>query len=178
MRSALALAFLLALSTPARADADAYTPSAFRVYAGPAMWISTESSDTYAIGGTLAFQWHFDARRIFFLGGRAALLEDPRGIGSGYFGGFLDAEIGARPRLVQGRNGAFALVGSGGVGAGFIKCSCSVGPTGFSHFALRLGPAFDVGPFTMDALAGPTVLWNGDGAAGAIEVVVDLGARF
>lgn len=179
MRSVFALLFffaLLAVSTPARAD-DAYAPSRFRVYAGPALWVPFEISDVYAVGGTVAFQWYPEARRVFFVGGRAAILDDPQGIGSGYYGGFFDAEIGARPRLVTRGQSAFALVVSGGAGGLFIACSCSAPTQGYAHLALRAGVGFDAGAFTMDAL-GSVAMFASNGAAGTTEVVVELGARF
>ena len=179
MRSVHALLFfaLLAVSTPARAD-DAYAPSRFRVYAGPALWVPFYINDVYAIGGTVAFQWSFDARRVFFVGGRVAILEDPQGIGARYYGGIFDAEIGARPRLVTHGQSAFALVASGGAGGAFINCSCSAPTQGFAHLALRAGVGFDAGAFTMDALGGIALLANDTGFGGTTEVVVDFGARF
>ncbi len=67
---------------------------------------------------------------------------------------------------------------SGGVGGLFISCDCGAPTVGVVHMSLRAGLGFDLGAFTVDALAGPTLMWNGDGAAGAVDALVDLGVRF
>jgi hypothetical protein len=175
----LALLFFFALlgaSSPARAD-DAYVPSRFRVYAGPALWVPFQIGDVWAMGGTIAFQWYPEARRVFFVGGRAAILDDPRGIGARYYGGFFDAEIGVRPRIVTRGDSALAFVASGGAGGLFIACSCSAPPEGFAHLALRAGVGVDAGVLTMNMLGG-IAMYASNGAAGETEVVVELGARF
>ncbi len=172
---------LLTATSPARADGDANEPSRFRVYAGPILWVPFEANnfDIFALGGTVAFQYYPERHRVFFFGGRLAFLGDPQGIGYRYVGGFADAEVGVRPRLVaRGRN-AFALVLSGGVGGEFISAlGLAVPTTGFVHLSLRAGLGFDLGAFTMDAIAGPTMFANGDGAAGAVEALVEVGIRF
>src|SRR5438067_1162003 len=169
------------VSSRALADDDAYAPSAFRVYAGPILWVPFEANnfDIFAIGGTAAFQYYPERRRFFFFGARLAFLSDPQGLGHAYVGGFADAEVGFRPRLVVRRKSAFALVVSGGVGGGFITApGLAVTASGYVHASLRAGLGFDVGAFTMDATFGLAVLGNGDGAVGAAESLVEGGVRF
>jgi hypothetical protein len=174
---------LLTFASPALADGEASRasePSPFRVYAGPVFWVPffANNFDVFAVGGSAAFQYYPDRRRVFFVGGRLAFLSDPQGIGSGYFGGFADAEIGARPRLVESRHNAFTVVVAGGVGGMFIACPCSAPAQGYLHMSLRAGLGFDLGAFTMDALGGPAMFASGNGAGGAIETVVEVGVRF
>jgi hypothetical protein len=66
-----------------------------------------------------------------------------------------------------------------GAGAGFIDgLPFSPPPIGFAHLAARGGFGVDVGAFTMDALGGITMVANGTGASGAVEVILEGGARF
>src|SRR5580765_1526697 len=169
---AFAIALFVAPAT-ALAD-DAYEPSTFRIEAGPIFWVPfyAQNFDIYAIGGTVAFDAFLDKQRIFSVGGRLAFLGDPQGIGKGYVGGYADAEVGARPRLFARGKNAFALVLRAGFGAGFIDgLPFSPPVTSFVHLALRGGVAFDAGVFTMAALAGISMLGNGDGAGGAVEAL-------
>ncbi len=170
----------LTLSSTALADGDGYEPSRFRIYAGPALWVPfyANNFDVFAIGGTAAFQWYADSRRIVFIGGRLAFLGDPQGLGRGYVGGYVDGEVGVRPRLISNQRNALTVVVSGSAGGGFIQCPCSAPTIGDVHMSLRAGLGFDLGAFTMDALVGPTVLWNGDGASGAVETLLEGGLRF
>jgi hypothetical protein len=145
------------------------------------LWVPFEAHDfdIFAVGGTAAFQYFADRLRIFSVGGRLAFL-DARGYGDGFVAAFIDAEVSARPRLFARRASAFEIVLSAGAGAGFIAgvAVSSPPPTGMAHLAARGGLGFDVGAFTMDALAGVTTIANGGGASGAVEVLVEAGARF
>ncbi len=178
--AAIAVA-LLASSSSARADGETYEPSRFRVEVGPILWVPFETNDfdVYAIGATAAFQYFFDRNRVFFVGGRLAFLGDPGGLGAGYVGGFADAEVGARPRLIARGKNAFELVLGVGAGAGFIdNPSVSPPPSGFAHLSFRAGLGFDVGAFTMDVLGGLAMFGSSDGADGAVEALVEGGVRF
>ena len=169
MRSAVALLLLTLSST---AVADGYQPSQFRAYGGP---IAFAGSDIWGFGGTLAFQWYPEKHRVFFFGPRAAFLG---GALTGYngVGGFVDLELGIRPRLVASDRNAFAAILSASVGPAYLSCFCE---TQFwvVHVSARAGVGFDASAFTMNATGGIAVLGNA-GALAAAEVILDLGVRF
>ncbi len=154
-------------------------PSAVRIDAGHVLFVG--AYDLWGFGGTVSVHYAVGEQRIFFFGGRLALLGGGES-GYGGFGGFADADIGIRPRITAGRTGAFAIVFAGGVGGAFITSGALSSPfpsvLSFLHLALRLGPSFDIGAFTLDALAGPSLLVSGYGAGGALECVLEVGVRF
>ncbi len=161
----------------AQTESVTYKASAARIEGGPILFTA---GSLWGFGGTLGVHYAFGEQRLFFLGGRIALLG---GAASGYggFGGFADADIGVRSRITSGRMGAFALVTAGGVGGGFIASGALPNPSSpiaLFHLALRLGPSFDIGAFALDVLVGPTMIATSFGAAAALETILDLGVRF
>jgi hypothetical protein len=178
VRTSLSRACLFLALVPSLASAETqtptYKPSAARVEGGPILFAG--AYDLWGVGGNVSVHYALGEKRLVFVGGRIAFLG---GAESGYggYGGIADAEIGLRPRIVEGRAGAFAFVLAGGVGGAFIASNYLSSPVGFFHLAARVGPSFDIGAFALDVLAGPAMLANG-AAAGAFECVVDLGVRF
>ncbi len=167
---------LLAL-TPSLAFAQVedatYRPTAARVEAGAIVFAG--QGNLWGVGGTISAHYAIGEQRLFFFGGRLALLGGAES-GFGGFGGIADVDVGLRPRVVTGRTGAFAWVFALGVGGAFISEGHSA--LGLFHLTMRLGPGFDIGAFTLEALAGPAMLASDNGAAAAVECILDVGARF
>lgn len=157
----------------AQAETTTYRPSAARVEAGSIVY--TAVGNLWGVGGTLSVHYAVGEQRLFFFGGRLAMLG---GAADGYggFGGIADADIGLRPRVMTGRTSALALVVGGGVGAAFISDSHFT--VALFHLAMRVGPSADLGAFALDVLVGPSLLASDTGAIGAFEGVLDLGLRF
>jgi hypothetical protein len=151
---------------------DAYKPSATRIYVGPMLFALGNPIGPGLLtdfGATLAFDFHPDDSRVFFVGFRTGFVGDS----SGVLGAF-DLDLGIRPRLVASGDNAFALVVGGGIGGGFITAS---GGVGFFHLPARFGVCFDFGGFTLQALVGPALL-VARSALGAVESSVEVGGRF
>ncbi len=160
-----------------------YQPSPWRIEGGPILFLSPPGNDLWGFGGTVSVHYAVGAQRLFFFGGRLAFLGGAEG-NYGGSGGIADVDVGLRPRLATWHTGAFALVFAGGVGGAFIESPAASGPfpspAWLFHLAMRVGPSFDIGAFTLDALAGPVLLVDQFGGAGGpfVECILDLGVRF
>jgi len=147
-------------------ERDAYQPSVVRVYGGPMLFVA---GSTFVVnpGGTVAVHVHVNTARTTFVGGRLTVV-------GGSFGTFfatLDCEFGFRPRLYARRGVAVGVVLASGLGFG------TDGVDPLFHLAARIGPFFDVGPFTFELLGGPALTASG-AIVGAFEPMFELGARF
>ena len=151
-------------------SAQKYTPSVTRIYVGPSMFSASFNGGPLLTdpGGTIAFDFHVDAARVFFLGFRLSGWGDSSGAAI-----TLDLDLGVRPRLWTGNDAAVALAIGGGLG--FVDFTAG-SVFGF-HMPLRIGPVFDFGAFTFEVVGGPA-LYAQKNAIGAFEGIAEFGARF